>query len=121
MKPYRDKFKKLHPDAGTKLAPEWQELEAVKTDLDQVMDGLDEKLNQVLHQQEYDYLQGYNIFVKKKEKKLLELIEALHRKYENSTDKDERINAMEAKISQLRDEQVQMQNENLKMRKQLVE
>ena len=46
----------------------------MKADLDETVKDLDLKLNRVLAKQEYDYLKGYNIYVKRKEKELRELI-----------------------------------------------
>ena len=39
-------------------------------DVNDTIAGLDEKLNTVLRRQEYEYLQAYNIYVKRKEKEL---------------------------------------------------
>ena len=53
--------------------------------------GLDTKLNNVLRSQEYDYLQIYNVYVKRKEKELRELIQQLNDKNSNNNFKDMRI------------------------------
>jgi len=45
----------------------------------------------VLRKQEYEYLQAYNIYVKRKEKELRELISALDEKNSNNNFKDMRI------------------------------
>jgi len=45
--------------------------------LDDTIKDLDQKLNRVLAKQEYDYLKGYNIYVKKKEKELRDLIKKI--------------------------------------------
>ena len=39
-----------------------------------MIEKLDQNLNNVLRKQEYEYLQAYNIYVKRKEKELKELI-----------------------------------------------
>jgi hypothetical protein len=52
---------------------------------------LDKNLNSVLRKQEYEYLQAYNIYVKRKEKELRELIDALNEKNQRSNFKDLRI------------------------------
>jgi hypothetical protein len=44
-----------------------------------------------LRKQEYEYLQAYNIYVKRKEKELRELIAALDEKNSNNNFKDMRI------------------------------
>lgn len=52
--------------------------------INETIEGLDVKLNLVLAKQEYEYLKSYNIFVKRKEKELRELIEKLNEKNLNS-------------------------------------
>lgn len=74
------------------------EVKAVKLQLDNQIHGLDEKLNLVLAKQEYEYLKGYNIYVKRKEKELRELIEKLNEKNSNNTLKDEKIINLEKTI-----------------------
>lgn len=59
---------------------------------------LDNQLNQVLRKQEYEYLQAYNIYVKRKEKELRELIAALDEKNSNNNFKDMRISQLEVTI-----------------------
>ena len=58
----------------------------------------------MLAKQEYEYLKGYNIYVKRKEKELRELIEKLNEKNSNNTLKDEKINNLERTIHVLRDD-----------------
>lgn len=41
-----------------------------KIDLDETIKDLDVKLNRVLAKQEYEYLKGYNVYVKEKEREL---------------------------------------------------
>ncbi len=53
------------------------------------------KLNRVLAKQEYDYLKGYNIYVKRKEKELRELIMKLSERNNTATYKDDKIQTME--------------------------
>lgn len=45
-----------------------------KQELDGVIESLDEKLDNQLKKQEHDYLKGYSIYVKTKEKELKTLI-----------------------------------------------
>lgn len=59
---------------------------------------LDGDLNNVLRKQEYEYLQAYNIYVKRKEKELRELIAALNEKNSNNNFKDMRISQLEITI-----------------------
>ena len=61
-------------------------------------------MNRVLAKQEYEYLKGYNIYVKRKEKELRELIDKLNEKNSNNTLKDEKINNLERTIIAIRDE-----------------
>ena len=65
---------------------------------------MDKKLNRVLAKQEYEYLKGYNIYVKRKEKELRELIDKLNEKNSNNTLKDEKITTLERTIHILREE-----------------
>jgi hypothetical protein len=58
----------------------------------------------VLQKQEYEYLKGYNIYVKRKEKELRELIEKLNEKNSNNTLKDEKINNLERTIHAIRED-----------------
>lgn len=52
-------------------------MERARLELDDTIKDLDQKLNRVLAKQEYDYLKGYNIYVKRKEKELRDLIQKL--------------------------------------------
>ena len=61
-------------------------------------------MNRVLAKQEYEYLKGYNIYVKRKEKELRELIEKLNEKNSNNTLKDEKISNLERTIHAIRDD-----------------
>ena len=78
--------------------PNWREVEERKAEIDRTILDLDDKLNLVLAKQEYEYLKGYNIYVKRKEKELRELIEKLNEKNSNNTLKDEKINNLEKTI-----------------------
>ena len=86
-------------------------IESTKEQLDCVISGLDDKLNRVLAKQEYEYLKGYNLYVKRKEKELRELIERLNEKNSNNTLKDEKIINLERTIFLIRDDQVRMEKE----------
>ena len=66
------------------------------------INDLDKNLNSVLRKQEYEYLQAYNIYVKRKEKELRELIDALNEKNQRSNFKDLRISQLEVTIDQMR-------------------
>ena len=53
------------------------QLEIHQKEIDTEIMSLDTKLSEVLRRQEYEYLQAYNIYVKKKEKELRMLITTL--------------------------------------------
>ena len=72
---------------------------------------LDEKLNLVLAKQEYEYLKSYNIYVKRKEKDMRDLIDQLNKKNSNNTLKDEKINNLEKTIKSIKDDQHRIQKE----------
>jgi hypothetical protein len=54
-----------------------KELKKHQEAIDTEIMSLDTKLSEVLRRQEYEYLQAYNIYVKKKEKDLRMLITTL--------------------------------------------
>lgn len=72
--------------------------------MQEVIDGLDDKLDRVLKKQEHDYLKGYSIYVKQKEKELKELINKLNEKNSNNTLKDEMIHNLKQTIGKLNTE-----------------
>jgi len=73
-----------------------------QADVTEVISNLDEKLKSVLRNQEYEYLQAYNIYVKRKEKELKSLVSALNEKNSNNNFKDMRISQLEVTISKMR-------------------
>eukprot|EP00347_Sterkiella_histriomuscorum_P023615 403333985 len=89
----------------------WNEVEKTKFQLEDIITDLDKKLNRVLLKQEYDYLKGYNIYVKRKEKELRELIDKLNEKNSNNTLKDEKINNLERTIHAIREDQIKQEKE----------
>lgn len=95
------------------------EYENVKRDLDDVIHGLDEKLNRVLAKQEYEYLKGYNLYVKRKEKELRELIMRLEEKNSNNNLKDEKIINLEKTIRSIRDDQIRQEKEKDELTKEI--
>ena len=50
---------------------------------------MDAKLNKVLKRQEADYLKGYSIYVREKERELRDLVQKLNDRNSNSSLKDE--------------------------------
>lgn len=69
-------------------------IEEARKELDDVIEELDSKLDKQLKKQEHDYLKGYSIYVKTKEKELKTLIEKLNAKNQNNTLKDETIHKL---------------------------
>jgi hypothetical protein len=59
---------------------------------------LDVKLNRVLKRQEQQYLKGYSIYVREKEKELRELVTKLNERNTNNSVKDEIIQALKQTI-----------------------
>ena len=70
--------------------------------LENLIVDLDKKLNKVLSMQEYEYLKGYNIYIKTKETELRTLIEKLNEKNSNSNNKDKKIASLEQTIRVIR-------------------
>ena len=82
------------------------EFETQQRNFNKVIEDLDTNLNRVLRKQEYEYLQAYNIYVKRKEKELVKLITALDEKNSNNNFKDMRISQLEVTIEQMRKDAV---------------
>lgn len=93
----------------------WSDMQRHQAEVEKVIDDLDKKLNRVLAKQEYEYLKGYNIYVKQKEKDLRELIEKLNEKNSNNTLKDEKISKLESTISAIREDQIRQEKEKEKL------
>jgi hypothetical protein len=99
------------PDFGAEKDYGQSEVELVQLEINKTIHNLDHKLNVVLAKQEYEYLKSYNIYVKRKEKELRDLIEKLNEKNSNNTLKDEKINNLEKTIQSIRDDQIRMEKE----------
>ena len=93
----------------------WAEVQRLNGMVENTIEDLDKKLNRVLAKQEYEYLKGYNIYVKQKEKDLRELIEKLNEKNSNNTLKDEKISKLESTISAIREDQIRQEREKEKL------
>lgn len=105
--------------ASINQMPNATEYENVKKDLDDVIHGLDEKLNRVLAKQEYEYLKGYNLYVKRKEKELRDLILRLEEKNSNNNLKDEKIINLEKTIRSIRDDQIRQEKQKEDLSKEI--
>ena len=89
-----------------------------KEQIDQSFERMDGLLNRVISKQEYDYLRGYNVFVKNKERNLKELIEKLNERNSTSNTKDKKINNLELEIDIIRTEQKKLEDQREKQRKE---
>ena len=98
-------------EAERQLDEKKAEIRLRSTNFNQEIENLDDKLNDVLAQQEFEYLKAYNIYVKRKEKDLRDMIEKLNLKNSNNTLKDEKINMLEKIIQSYRDDQVRIERE----------
>lgn len=65
-----------------------------KQELDDTIKDLDVKLNRVLAKQEYEYLKGYNVYVRQKEKELKATINQLSERYNNQGAKEKKLLAL---------------------------
>ena len=89
-------------------------------DVNEAINILDVSMEERLRKQADEYLKGYAIYVKEKEKDLRELIFKLHEKNSNSTLKDEIIFNLKQTIKKMNDDQIKMeaqkqeQNEKIK-------
>jgi chromosome segregation ATPase len=101
--------------AGNSKLGHFDEVKRINGILETTIEDLDKKLNRVLAKQEYEYLKGYNIYVKQKEKDLRELIEKLNEKNSNNTLKDEKISKLESTISAIREDQIRQEKEKEKL------
>ena len=61
-------------------------------------------MQKVLDQHEYEFMQAYNIYVKKKEKELLEMIHELENRNKNNNLLDQKIKTLESSVLKLRKE-----------------
>jgi hypothetical protein len=66
--------------------------------------GLDQQIDMKLKKQEHDYLKGYSMYVKQKEKDLYEVIKELNSQNQGNTQKEEIIYALKATIKRLNGE-----------------
>jgi chromosome segregation ATPase len=82
-------------------------------ELDETIKDLDVKLNRVLAKQEYEYLKGYNVYVKQKEKELKDTINQLSERYNNQGAKDKKLTTLQNAIKTIREEQIKMDHDNV--------
>ena len=96
----------------------WKEILQTRELINDQMDGLDENLNKVLKKHEYEYMQAYNIQVKKKEHELLKAMEDLASE-QNAELKDIKIQKLEASVSKLRRENTETEKAKEKLREEV--
>lgn len=90
-----------------------------KGELDDVVRDLDVKLNRVLAKQEYEYLKGYNVYVRQKEKELKATIQQLSERFNNQGTKEKKIQSLQQAIKAIRDEQIIMDRDNVQLREKV--
>jgi chromosome segregation ATPase len=90
-----------------------------KGELDEVVKDLDVKLNRVLAKQEYEYLKGYNVYVRQKEKELKATIQQLSERFNNQGTKEKKILSLQQAIKAIRDEQIIMDRDNVQLREKV--
>ena len=98
-----EKHKEALIAAGADKLTGWNEVEEAHERAGVIIANLDASLNNVLRKQEFEYLQAYNIYVKRKEKELHELIYALAEKNKGSSFKETRISNLELTVKSLRE------------------
>lgn len=97
---------------------QWIKVKETNGEIQDVIADLDVRLNRVLAKQEYEYLKGYNIYVKKKEKELRQLIDKLNQKNSTSNTKDKKINDLNTTIQRIREDQINLEKMKEKQRKE---
>lgn len=76
-----------------------------------MINEMDSKLNKVVKRTEYEYLNGYNKFVKNKEKDLQALVNKFNQKNTVSNEKEKRIMQLEQFVHELKNDLFLMQSE----------
>jgi hypothetical protein len=76
-------------------------IEKSNDQLNEMIHDMDEKLNKVLKRQEEEYLKGYSIYVREKERELRDLVTKLNDRNSNSSLKDEIIFGLKTQITAL--------------------
>ena len=92
------------PDLLSVRAKEtWEQILSFDASIDGEVQALDQKLGTVLRKHEYEYMTAYNVYVKRKEKELLEKVMEL-KNNSNSEIKDQKIQKLEMTVAKLRRE-----------------
>ena len=82
-----------------------------RTELDDVIKDLDQKLIDVLKRQEADYLKGYSIYVKQKQKDLKDIITKMSANNSDNDQKDKKIFLLQKQLDELNKDRVKMETE----------
>jgi hypothetical protein len=82
-----------------------------RSEINSAINVLDVSMEERLKKQADEYLKGYAIYVKEKEKDLRELIFKLHEKNSNSTLKDEIIFNLKQTIKKMNEEQIKIEGQ----------
>ena len=69
-----------------------------------------------MRKHEYEYMQAYNIYVKRKEKEMLELIDTLNSRNSNNNLLDYKIKNLESSVAKLRKEAMEFEKLKLTLR-----
>ena len=110
-----------HLDLSAHQSSHTKDYKKAKCDLDDTIKDLDVKLNRVLAKQEYEYFKGYNIYVKRKEKDLRDLILKLSEKHSTYNSKDEKLMNMEKTLESIKQDRINQENTNIELRKKVKE
>lgn len=104
----------IEREIQTLISRHTENVKKANTETNECIDLLDEIIEERLKKQEEEYLKGYSIYVKNKEKELRELIYKLHEKNSNSTLKDEIIFNLKQQIRKINEDQIKMENQKQK-------
>ena len=86
------------------IAQNIEEILAHERKMEEQFENLDQSMQKVLDQHEYEFMQAYNIYVKKKEKELLDMIHELENRNKNNNLLDIKIKNLESTVLKLRKE-----------------
>ncbi len=101
------------------LAKKQAEYERLVREMNSTIADLDVKLNLVLKKQEHDYLKGYTMYVKQKERELRELINKLNDKNSNASLKDTIIAEQLQAVKQLTNDQARLEADKTKLNERI--
>ena len=90
-----------------------------REELDGVIEVLDKNLVNVLKKQEADYLKGYSIYVKQKEKDLKDIITRISANNSDNDQKDRKIFTLQQSLDSLNKERVRMDKEKQELQERV--